>query len=109
MENILIAVLSSGVLSAMISGAFTIVGKSIDRKHSKTDAINSKVDLLAQAQKEICRDRIRHIGKEKIEQGYIEADELEDLIAMHNTYHALGGNGFCDALMNRVKQLDIHN
>ena len=35
-------------------------------------------------------------------------EELEDLIAMHRVYHeTLRGNGFLDALMEKVKALPV--
>lgn len=90
------AVIGSGALAAFISGAFTLIGKLMDKKSSQT--------MLSNA---IARDRIKQICRKKIEAGFITIDELEDLVAMHTAYHSNGGNGFCDDLMNAVKKLPI--
>ncbi|MBR0341012.1 MAG: hypothetical protein IJH64_01930 [Oscillospiraceae bacterium] len=51
-------------------------------------------------------DRIKHLGKKYVQNGWVSLEDLEDLHNMHNIYHNdLQGNGFLDSLMNSVNQL----
>ena len=50
---------------------------------------------------------IKHLAKGYISRGSKTAEELEDLIEMHHIYKKLGGNGFCDALMEQVRTIPI--
>lgn len=65
-------------------------------------------DAVIKGVRALLRDRINERGQEAIERGYIRADELDELIALHMVYHEeLGGNGYLDTLMNTVKKLPI--
>ena len=55
----------------------------------------------------LLKDRIKHLAKGYISRGSKTAEELEDLIEMHHIYKKLGGNGFCDALMEQVRTIPI--
>ena len=100
MDNgIIIAIISSGALSTLISGLFNLW----QAKRKKQDGVREGIKILLY-------DRIKHLGKDYIERGYITAEELEDLTTMHEIYHdpdGLNGNGFLDAIMRNVKQLPI--
>lgn len=96
MNEIIIAIIGSGFLSALVSGAVTLISKQMDKK-SADNAL-----LLA-----IARDRIKYNCRIFIEKGEITMDELEDLEALHSSYHDGGGNGYCDTLMTKVKALPI--
>lgn len=98
-KTILVAIISSGALSTVISGLFS-AWRSRKRRH---DGVREGIKILLY-------DRIKHLGKDYIERGYVTSDELEDLSTMHEIYHdpdGLNGNGFLDAIMNNVKQLPI--
>lgn len=98
-ETIIIAIISSGALSTLISGLFS----AWRNRRKKHDGVRDGIKI-------ILYDRIKHLGKAYIERGYITADELEDLTTMHEIYHdpdGLNGNGFLDAIMRNVKQLPI--
>lgn len=98
-QAIIIAIISSGALSTLISGLFNLW----QAKRKKQDGVREGIKILLY-------DRIKHLGKDYIERGYITAEELEDLTTMHEIYHdpdGLNGNGFLDAIMRNVKQLPI--
>lgn len=95
--QILIAILSSGALSAAISGIFAYAAA----KRKKDDAVIAGV-------RQLLYDRIKHLCKEHISRGFIASNDLEDLRRMHKIYHdELNGNGFLDDLMNTVSRLKI--
>lgn len=98
-QAIIIAIISSGALSTLISGLFNLW----QARRKRQDGVREGIKILLY-------DRIKHLGKQYIERGYISAEELEDLTTMHEIYHnpdGLNGNGFLDAIMRNVKQLPI--
>ena len=98
-KAIIIAIISSGALSTLISGLFNLW----QMRKKKQDGVREGIKILLY-------DRIKHLGKAYIERGYITAEELEDLTTMHEIYHdpyGLNGNGFLDAIMRNVKSLPI--
>lgn len=98
-KAIVIAIISSGALSTLISGLFNLW----QMRKKKQDGVREGIKILLY-------DRIKHLGKAYIERGYISAEELEDLTTMHEIYHdpdGLNGNGFLDAIMRNVKSLPI--
>lgn len=98
-ETIIIAIISSGALSTLISALFNMW----QTRRKKQDGVRDGIKILLY-------DRIKHLGKKYIERGYVTAEELEDLTTMHSIYHdpeGLNGNGFLDALMNSVNKLPI--
>ena len=98
-ETIIIAIISSGALSTLISALFNMW----QTRRKKQDGVRDGIKILLY-------DRIKHLGKKYIERGYVTAEELEDLTTMHSIYHDpewLNGNGFLDALMNNVSKLPL--
>lgn len=96
-RTIIIAIISSGALSTLVSALFNMWQS---RKKEK-DGVRAGMKMLLY-------DRIKHLGKSYIERGFITTDELEDLTEMHNIYHnELDGNGFLDTVMSNVKSLPI--
>lgn len=96
--DILLAVLGSSAMASLVSGIFNL----ITTKKAKDDSLEAGVRILLY-------DRIKHLSTKYIEQKYVTADALEDLVKMHNVYHnALKGNGFLDDIMAQVKKLPIH-
>lgn len=95
--ELLIAVLGSSALSALVSGIISLIAKKMDTK-----------DGYRKGMRLILKDRVKFLCLSYIEQGWVYADELEDLLAMHDCYHTeLGGNGYLDALIGKVKALEI--
>lgn len=98
METYIIALLGSGAFSALISGVFMLLTDRHRRESGERKAMRL-----------IMYRSIKQDARSCMERGYIRADELEDLVAYHGCYHDdLGGNGFLDNLMEKVKRLPIH-
>ena len=95
-QTIIIAIISSGALSTLITGLFSIY-KS---RKEKQDGVTAGVRMLLY-------DRVKFLGKKYLEKGMVTAEELEDLVEMHRLYHNMGGNGFLDSIMDSVKHLQI--
>ena len=91
--TLIIAVISSGLLGTVVTWFLSRIDKN--------DGIREGLRMLLE------RD-INADGTEFIVRGYIYDDELERIIRMHSCYHdTLKGNGHCDAIMNKVKQLPM--
>lgn len=102
--DILIAIISGGVASAIVGGLFSVILWRLNRNAAKED----KTDSVKVALRVLLYDRIKHLGKSYLARGSIHGEELEDLIAMHKVYHnELEGNGFLDELMEQVRHLRI--
>ena len=106
--TILIAIITGGVASAIVSGVFSLILSERNRKAAKEEKEENKNDDITCGVRMLLYDRIKHLGKNYITRGEIHTEELEDLIAMHKVYHdKLGGNGFLDSLMHQVERLPI--
>jgi hypothetical protein len=57
----------------------------------------------------ILHDRVFQACMYFIEKGEISCDELENLDYLYRGYSGLGGNGTCETLYNKVKELKITN
>lgn len=97
--DLYIAIIGSSALAALISGVFNTIK---DKKSCK--------DGVREGVRQLLYDRIKFLGQKYIAAGEISAEDLEDLIDMHKIYHSqLGGNGFLDKIMERVKILKLFN
>ena len=94
--EIIVAIISSGALATFISGLFNLILAHQGRKSGEAAGLQM-----------LLKDRIKHLAKGYISRGSKTAEELEDLIEMHHIYKKLGGNGFCDALMEQVRTIPI--
>ena len=63
--------------------------------------------VSTQMDRALLYERIKFLARRFIAESEISGEDLEDLIAMHESYHNLGGNGFLDKLMQQVKSLPI--
>ena len=80
------------------SGFWVLLQKLADKKDAKTQMILG-----------LGHDRIIHLCKVYIEQGWISTDEYENLYEyLFKPYEAMGGNGTAKRLMNEVGNLPIH-
>lgn len=119
-------ILSGASGAAVFAGIFSLLTWLLNRKASKADReaakkekaeekeamadknLNQKVDALCVAVREILYDRIKHLGKCYLDQGYLTAEDLEDFLTMHKIYHdTMAGNGFLDEIVRQVKALPI--
>ena len=117
----LLAILGGGVGSALVGGVFALIQWRLNRKAAREDRaaelsgqelreLKRLVGVLVEADRTILYDRIKHLGKAYIARDYITVEELEDIDLMHGVYHdeeKLGGNGFLDALMRTVHDLEV--
>ena len=118
-REVLIAVLTGGVIVAIIEGVREFLAWRRNRKAVLEDrqALNSdkrlekverQVEALVESQKYILYDRIRFLGQSYIADGEIDFDDRRILNDMHKSYHSgLGGNGDLDILMREVNQLPL--
>lgn len=97
LTTIIVAVIGSGVLNTLLSYVIAVREK---KKNSQNG--------LKEAMRLIMKDRLRFLGLQYIQQGWIYEDELDDIIEMHKSYHDdLDGNGFLNDIMNKVRNLEI--
>ena len=94
--TLVVAFLGSSALATLIQCIFTAVRE----RKGKRDTTRDGVRILLY-------DRIKSKGRKYIAAKEITTEDLEDLIAMHNIYHGMGGNGFLDKLMAEVKGLKL--
>lgn len=79
------------------SGLWALIEKRRENKDAKTQMILG-----------LGHDRIIHLCKWFIEQGYITADDYENLHDyLFKPYEMMGGNGSAKRLMDEVKKLPI--
>lgn len=126
--QVLMTVIGGAVGAAIVSGVFGIIMWKLNRKaqvedrqedkeQENADALKAEVETMNEqlsgltvAMRMLMYDRIKHLGNSYLKRGYITSEELADLIAMHGVYHdVLDGNGFLNALMEKVKQLPVKN
>lgn len=104
MENtivtIIIAVLGS-------TGLSTIVVACLQRRWSKKDREDSRIDALVDAQKVLMVDRVRWLGSKYIADKQISLEDKENLQAMYDSYKALGGNGHLNTVMHEIDRLPV--
>jgi len=95
--QIILAIIGSGVITTIINRIFA----NIDRKREKET-------VAVKAMRALLRVQIRGLGKRYISDGKIEHDDLEDILELWDIYHnSLGGNGYLDAIMDRVRALQV--
>lgn len=94
--------------ASLITGVIQIILKRMEIKEKRKEKKDDGEAAILQGVKILLYDRIKHLAKVYIQRGYITAEELEDLEAMHSIYHTdLKGNGFLDKMMNGVHALPI--
>lgn len=90
---------------ACSSGLTGLVLALLQRHWSRQD----KQDCIVNALKVLTLDRVKHLAKCHIKDGYIDLGDKETMQDMHRAYKALGGNGHLDTAMEAVEKLPIHN
>lgn len=96
MQTIIIAILGSGVLSTLI----TILANAIRDRRTRDDDLRAGVRLSLYFQ-------FRDHALLAIRDGEIDPDELKVLVDTYEVYKRLGGDGYCDNLMEIAKGLTI--
>lgn len=89
------------------SGVSSLVIVLLQRKWSKQDKHDERVDALVDATKVQMIDRVRWLGRGYIEAGEIRLEDKENLKEMYAAYKRLGGNGHLDTIMSEVDHLKV--
>ncbi len=108
--EILSIIFGGGAAAALFNRIGDIVILKINSKAKKEDDETEHEKRTKKALRVILYDRVKHLCRRHIDEGYITADDLEDLIGMHQCYHDdLDGNGFLDSMMAQAKALPVRN
>lgn len=102
MDQIIIAAIAA-CGGALVGGVFQLIMWGVNRKAEK----QNRASEIADGVMFLLQDRIKYLAKHYIADGEISAEDLEDLLRMHEVYHKLGGNGYLDTLIGAVKNLPI--
>lgn len=104
MNEILVAFIAGGSLSAIVSGVFSI----ILYKSKKRDADEDKDDAVLKGVRYLMLYIIQERAEKYISNKCITVDERRSLHKWHELYHnGLHGNGDADALMDDVDALPL--
>lgn len=103
MDSLIIALI--GALTG--TGVSSVVVVLLQRKWSKQDRHDERVDALVDANKVLMIDKVRYLGKKYISEGEIHLEDKENLKEMYSAYKRLGGNGHLDTVMYEVDQLKV--
>lgn len=97
-----------GILGAGIgSGLMAIVLAVLQRKWSKDDKEDARIDALVNAQKVLMIDRVRWLGYQYINSQQITLSDKDTIVDMYKAYKALGGNGHLDVIMHEIDNLPV--
>lgn len=72
-----------------------------DKQEQQRDQKDDKLYAIVAAIKVLTLDRVKHLAKCHIKDGYIDLGDKETLQDMHRAYKALGGNGHLDTAWRR--------
>lgn len=76
------------------------------KKHKETDKRQTALELGVQA---LLRDRIVQAYYHYTERDWITLHGLENVNAMYEQYHALGGNGTVTTLVSALRELEVRD
>jgi len=107
MSDTVIGVLGGSGVAAVITLLGSLLFRWLDHRTGCKSAWDKRLGALEHGVQASLRDRLRYLGKTYVKAGHISLDDREDLLAMHSAYHALGGNGNLDALMDSVMKLQL--
>lgn len=95
MITILCAVIGSGAAAAVVQGIFA---RRADEKRLETGE--------SQGMRWLLQDRLEHLARHYLENGYISYDDYKNWNKGHHIYHdLLGGNGDLNTLRDQLKVL----
>lgn len=95
-QDVLIAIISSGVIVTLLNFILNGVKDLIDRRRGLRAAMRILLD-----------EKLCHLGDKYLEQGTITQEQLKVFVKMHQSYKALGGNGYHSKLMDKIDKLPI--
>ena len=94
------------IRSTMDEG-FVELSKRIEEVSSKQELKILEMNAISYGLLAILHDKVFQSCMYFINKGEITGEELESLEYLYNGYAGLGGNGTCETLFKRVKQLKI--
>jgi len=110
----LILLLSGAAGAAMIKLLDGIVQFALQRRAKRQDdgqsqktEMEKRIEAIADCMMVSMLDRIQYLSKCYIKDGSVDVEDLRRLHIMHEKYHAVGGNGDLDRLMEQVDELPI--
>lgn len=77
--------------------------------NSKIDEVQEKLKIHDEAHLNTMKLRLDRDMRRAINRGYTSRDEFSLVESMHNSYKALGGNGYIDHLYNNFEALQIRD
>ena len=107
MSDTVIGVLGGSGVAAVITLLGSLLFRWLDHRTGRKSTLDKRLSAIEKGFQASMRDRIRHLGRVYVQQQHISLTDREDLIVMHDAYHALGGNGNLDALMDSVMELQL--
>lgn len=75
--------------------------------HETLDEMKGKIGCIREGNMALMRDRIIQSCRYFIDKGYITIVAKSNIIAMHDSYKAHGGNGICDSYFTRMMELNM--
>lgn len=95
------------IVAACGGAAIAVIGQLIMWAVNRRAEKQSRASEIAEGVMFLLQDRIKYLAKHYLSDGAISAEDLEDLLRMHEVYHKLGGNGYLDTLIGAVKNLKL--
>ena len=83
------------------------LSKRIEEVNSKQELKILEINAMRYGLLAMLHDKVFQSCMYFLNKGEITCDELENLEYLHKGYARLGGNGTCETLMNKVRQLKI--
>lgn len=98
MKEIIIAIIGSGALSALVSGAIQL----INGKRKAKKGIEQAVSFLILGELERQFDKL-------IAKGHATRKDMKRFREVYDAYKKLGGDGYADDMFEAVKELEVSN
>ena len=101
-------IVASGIIGLIFSFCQQLAMWKLNRKAAKEDQAELHIEeRIKSLEEKVDRLRIKWLGMGYIAAHCIDIDDRRDLIEMHKAYHANGGNGNLDMLMEEVEKLPL--
>lgn len=107
MKDVLIAIISSGLLSGALSALISALSTIKTRKAMKKFADDYDAKNLTEGLKLILLSNLKRDGREAIGNGDISKEDYESFLASYNAYKSLGGDGWADKVYEQVRKLPV--
>lgn len=85
-----------------------IIIQRTDLMNSSFNVINTNMETLCACLKEFLRDYIMNNANQYLNEGHVTKDQYNSMLALHEAYHKLHGNGILDEYIKNIKLLWEH-